>query len=214
MDRVPFYDNPDSFDQFGIVLMNSAQVPLCTVALSTLGSQLLVVGQLDQESATAPGISYSSGSRYELRFELDFGAKTWSAWPGGQRAAANRRLLLPEMVADLGSIAFTWGRYTIVPDGSANHYLAFDRLRISANPSPTLDATLSLTPVAGTLDLDVSIRTAPGSAVVLQYTKLIGEDWADLQSLAVPASGFVVYRHLGVRSLPQGFYRIATGPGG
>lgn len=214
MDLVPFFDDPSAFDQFGIVLLNSYQEPLCTVALSTLGSQLVVVDQLDEAGANAPGISYTSGSRYELRFELDFAANTWSAWFGGQFAASNRRLFTPGMAADLGSIAFTWGRYTIFPDGSANHYLIFDRLRVSSSLPATLDATISLSFVPGTLDLDLSIEADPGSTIILQYVPSLADDWEPLGQFMVPPNGIVGYRHLGVRSLATGFYRIASGPGG
>jgi hypothetical protein len=209
MDLVPFYDSPDSFDQFGVAIVNSYQQPLCTVALSTLGSQLVVIDQLDEAGASAPGVSYVSGNRYELRFELDFGNNTWSAWFGGQVAATKRRLSTAGMAADIGSIAFTWGRYTIFPDSSANHYLIFDKLRVSAEPPPSLDASISLTSVPGSLDIDLSIATSPDSAIILQYSPTLDDSWEDLESFTVPANGVVTYRHAGVRSLPSGFYRVA-----
>lgn len=209
MDLVPFYDSPDSFDQFGVAIVNSFQQPLCTVALSTLGSQLVVIDQLDEAGASAPGVSYVSGTRYELRFKLDFGNNTWSAWFGGQPAATDRRLTLPGMPADMGSIAFTWGRYTLFPDSSANHYLIFDNLSVVAEPPPRLNASVSLAAVAGTLDMDVTIATSPGSDVTLQYSPSLDGSWEDLESFTVPANGIVVHRHTGVRSLPSGFYRVA-----
>jgi hypothetical protein len=212
MELVPFYDSPDSFDQFGVAIVNSFQQPLCTVALSTLGSQLVVIDQLDEAGASAPGVAYVSGNRYELRFELDFGKNTWSAWFGGQAAATNRRLSLPGMALDVGSIAFTWGRYTLFPDSSANHYLIFDKLRVVAEPPPKLDASVSLATVTGSLDMDVSIAANPGSEIILQYSPSLDGSWEDLKSFTVPANGLVVHRHAGVRSLTSGFYRVAGTP--
>lgn len=118
------------------------------------------------------------------------------------------------MQADLGSIAFTWGRYLLLDDVSANHYLIFDQLRFSADSLPSLDATISMARVAGTLDLDLSVKTTPGLAIILQYSESLNGGWTDLQSFTVPANGIVGHRHSGVLSSPRGFYRVATVPDG
>lgn len=219
---VPFYDSPYGFDLFPIALVNSFEEALCTVTLANLGEpEVLVMDQMDAEGAEAAGVGFEAGTRYELRYELDFGANQWSAWLGGAQVAADRQLFAPGMLADLGAIEIGWGRVVSlfgipIPDGSSNHYLLFDQLRVTADPPPPAApaAALSLATVPGTLDVEVSIRAAPGSTVVLQYSPTLVGGWTDLATLPVPAGGVAVHRHAGARAEPNGFYRAAAPPGG
>jgi hypothetical protein len=218
---VPYYDNPYGFDIFPIALVNSSEEALCTVTLANLGEpDVLVMDQMDGEGADAAGVGFEAGTRYALRFELDFGANQWSAWLGGAQVAADRQLYTPNMLADLGAIEIGWGRIVSLfgiplPDGSSNHYLLFDQLRVTADPPPPAApaAVLSLATVPASLDIEVSIRTTPESTVVLQYSPSLAGGWTDLATLPVPAGGVVVHRHSGARAQPNGFYRAVPPPG-